>query len=219
MRQRWSAGAASFLFIGLLWNSSAGADDSAPTDPNEVLAERWLDLALTRDSEVGFQRFIHMAQTGQLGDDVTNANVGVFKNHARVELVRGAAPLKLFLLTPKNATQTISRYFSIEPGDGATASDVVRVGKALDAAFGGDPFQLAYDFFNATLGGDPIPSLAEAWTNGSWRGVRRGLERLMVALAGLPYTIAVIVALVAALLASLVLLWGSMPQGRGELID
>jgi hypothetical protein len=196
---------AALLVIGLSWNSYAVAQEG------EAVARRWRDVALTKDSEVGFERFLHMAQTGQLGEDVQNANVGVFKNYARLELVGGDAPKKVFLLTPKSSTTTGSRYFNIEPGEGATSGDVARVAQALDAAFGEDPFQLAYDFFNAPPGGDPIPRLVDAWRSGGWRGVVRGLERRMAALAGLRYTVAVIVALAAALLASLWLLWASQP--------
>ena len=207
---------ASILIIGLLAAAPAGAQnaaaapDAAVTDDSEVLAQRWRDLALTTDSDAAFERFIHMAQTGELGADVTNANVGVIKNHARVELVPApGASRKLFLLTPKDATQTLCRYFNIEPGEGATASDAARVGRALDAAFGEDPFQLAYDFFNAVPGGAALPSLADAWRRSGWSGVLHGLERRTVGLAGLPYTVAVIGALAAALVASLWLLWGA----------
>jgi hypothetical protein len=203
---------AAFLIIGFLWNGSAVAQE------RDALAGRWCDLALTKDSEAGFERFLHMAQTGQLGKDVSNANVGVFKNYARLELVRGNAPKKVFLLTPRTSATRVCRYFTIEPGDGATASDVARVGHALDEAFGEDPFQLAYDFFNAPPGGDPLPSLVDAWESGGWHGVVRGLERRMAALAGIQYTIAVIVALTVALLASLLLLWasGGPPPSRIE---
>jgi hypothetical protein len=199
-----------FLLLGWLC-SAAVAQDPALTEKNEIVAQRRADLALTRDSEVAFERFIHMAQTGQLGEDVSNANVGILKNHVRVELVRPGAPVKVLLLTPKGSNQAVCRYFDIAAGDGATAGDVARVGQALDAVFGADPFQLAYDVFNASPGGDPLPSLAEAWAYGGWRGVLHGFERRTVALAGLPYTIVVIVALAAAFLTSLWLLWGSTP--------
>jgi hypothetical protein len=201
---------AALLLIGTAWNPAAHAEEKMTTD-EEVLAERWTDLTLSTSCEAGFQQFIHMAQTGQLGDDVTNANVGIFKNHARVELVRAGAPSKRLLLTPRDSTQTITRYFSIVPGEGATASDVARVAKALDEAFKEDPFQLAYDFFNALPRGDPIPNFTDAWTYGGWRGVLRVVERRMVALAGVRYTIAVIVVLTAALVASVFLLWSSEP--------
>jgi len=214
MRVRWPIRVAVFLFIGVLFSTPAGAQDPALSEDNEIVAQRWRDLALTTDSEVAFERFIHMAQTGQLGDDVTNANVGILKNHVRVELVRAGAPVKVLLLTPKDAAQGVCRFFNIEPREGATASDVARVGHALDEVFAEDPFRLAYDFYNATPGGDPIPTLAMAWGDGGWRGVRRVVERRIVALAGLTYTIGVIVALAVALLGSLVLLWGSTPAIR-----
>src|SRR6266481_1286875 len=117
-RRTWVA---AFLVIGVLWNASVAAQD------RDALAKRWRDLALTKDSEVGFERLIHMAQVGQLGKDVSNANVGVFKNYARLELVRGGAPTKVFLLTPRTSTTRACRYFNIEPGDGASASDVAGV--------------------------------------------------------------------------------------------
>lgn len=200
------------LLIGLLCSAPAGAGDAALPEGDEIVAQRWRDLALTEDSATAFERFIQMAQRGQLGDEVVNANVGILKNHVRVELVPApGAQRKLFLLTPKDSTQTLCRYFNIDPGDGATASDAARLGAALDAAFADDPFRLAYDFFNAVPGGDPLPSLAAAWHNSGWKGVLRGLVRRTVALAGLPYTVAVIGALAAALLASLWLLWGGPP--------
>lgn len=184
-----------FVLTALLWNVSASAQD----------------LMLPKDSEVGFRGLMHMAQTGQLGDDVTNANIGVSKTSVRIELVRAGAPNKLFFLTPKGSAQTTSRYFNIEPGEGASASDVARIGKVLDEVFGADPFQLPPGFFETPPGGAAIPGLVAAWGDGGWRGVVLVLQRRMVALASLRYTIAVIVALAAALLASLLLLWGSIP--------
>ena len=216
MSARRAVCVAVFLLVALLRNLPAGAQDPALSEEHELVAQRWRDLALTKDSEVAFERFIHMAQTGQMGHDVTNANVGILKNHVRVELVRAGAPVKLLLLTPKDSTQTASRYFHIEAGEGATASDVARVGRALDEVFAEDPFQLAYDFFNAAPGGAPIPSLADAWVYGGWTGVLHGLGRRMAALAGIPYTVAVIVALTTALACSLVLLCGSTPLSTDQ---
>ncbi len=204
-------GLAAVLAVGLMWNHPA-AGQSTPAGGDEGVSRRWPDLALTTNCEAGFRRFIHMAQTGQLGRDVTNANVGILKNHVRVELVRGGTSNKLLLLTPKSGGQTMARYFNIEPGEGATATDVARVGQALDEAFDADPFELAYDFFNAVPAGDPIPRLADAWAYGGWAGVMRTVERRMAALVGPRYTIAVIVGVGASLLASLVLLWGSTPR-------
>lgn len=188
-----AAWASAFVLLALLWNQPVSAQD----------------LMLPKDSEAGFLRFMQMAQTGQLGDDVINANVGVFKTWVQVELVRQGAPKKLLYLKPKSTTQAFSRYFDIEAGEGTTASDVVRVGRALDAVFADDPFELTLDLFNTTP--DRIPRLADAWAYGGWRGVFRALQRRMVAMAGLTYTVAVIATLVAGLLVTLVLLWGSMP--------
>ena len=193
MSLRRPAGAAIFALTVLLWSASASAQD----------------LMLPPFSEVGFLQLIHMAQTGQLGEDVTNANVEVFKTWVQVELVRAEAPTKLLRLTPKSSTQTICRYFNIEAGEGATTSDVERVGKALDEVFAGDPFQLDPGFFDEPPGGEPIPRLADVWQYGGWRGVLRVLERRTTALASLGYTIAVIVVVSTVLLASLLLLWGS----------
>jgi hypothetical protein len=187
-----------FLLVSLLWNVQGSAQD-AP------------GLMLTTDSEAAFQRLIRMAQTGQLGDDVTNANVGIVKNRAVVELVRTGAPTKLLYLTPKSSTDGTSRYFDVTPGEGARASDVARVGKALDDVFGEAPFQLAPEFFDAVPGGVPIRPLADAWRFGGWRGVMHALERHTVALAGRAYAIGVTVGLAAGMLASLLLLWGSNP--------
>jgi hypothetical protein len=187
--------AASFLLIGL-----CGATPAAD------------DLTLTKDCEAGFRRFIRMAQTGQLGDDVTNANVGVEGNQVRVELVRAGAPAQLFSLAPKRSPRAASRYFEVVAGAGATASDADRVGRALDQIFAEDPFHIVA---LEQPPGNPIPTLAEAWALSGWRGVVRGLERRMMVLASLPYTIGVIVSLAAGVLASLVLLWVSPVPARG----
>ncbi len=178
---------ASFLLSGLFWSRSATARD----------------FALTKDCEDGFRRFIHMAQVGQLGDDVTNANIGVFGDRAHVELVRRAAPNKVLFLTPKMSPQTICRYFDIAPGDGSNPSDVVRVGKALDEVFGHDPFE--------------VPGL-EAWSVSPRCEYGQRLALLSCALgrmmvpASIQYTIGVIMALALVLFASVVLLCGSSPS-------
>jgi hypothetical protein len=193
------------------WNS-VGAEATHSAEGSEAIAGRWRDLALTKDCEEGFRRFMHMAETGQLGSDVTNANVGVFKNHARVELVRGAAPIIVLFLSPPQPGGGNSRYFTVEPGPRATADDVGRVARALDAVFREDPFELAYDFFNASPGGAPIPSLWEAAASDGWRGVVRVLARQTASLASAGYTMVVIVLVSTALIANLLLLWGSTPR-------
>ncbi len=172
------------------------------------------DVMLTRYSEVGFLQLMHLAQNGQLGDDVVNANIGVTKDHVRVELVRTGAPSKVFLLCPKSAAHGSSRYFDIEPGEGAAASDVERLGRALDRVFAENPFQLAPDFFNGSPHGEGMPGFADVWRAAGWRGVGRLLERRMVSLASLRYTIAVIGGLLMSVLASLSLLWGSAPPAH-----
>jgi hypothetical protein len=118
----------------------------------------------------------------------------------------------VLLLSPPQPGGGNSRYFTVEPGPRATAEDVGRVARALDAAFREDPFELAYDFFNASPGGDPIPGLWEAAAADGWNGVVRVLARRTVALASAEYTIAVVVLLSAALLANLLLVWGSTPN-------
>jgi hypothetical protein len=133
--------------------------------------------------------------------------------------VRSGALAKQFVLTPKHSAQTIARYFDIEPGEGVTASDVARLGRALDDVFSADPFHLAG--LEESVGGEPMPSLREAWTYGTWRGVLRVFERRMMVLASLRYTIGLIVALALGVLASLVLLWGAVPPRStpGSLTD
>lgn len=181
-----------FLLSAPLWNAAAAGQD----------------LALSKeDCEAGFRRFMHMAESGQLGPDVTNANVGVADGPVRVELVRTGPPIVL-LLTPKRSAHAISRYFDIEPGENATAADVARVGKALDECFWENPYRLAG---LESPPGVSVPGIAEAWAYGGVRGVKRALEQRMMVLAGLPYTVVVIVTLSAASLASVILLWGSMP--------
>jgi hypothetical protein len=174
-----------------LWNTTASAQS----------------LALTTDSEEGFRRVIRMAQTGQLGDEVTNANVAIAHDHARLELVRAARPSQVFLLT--RAVDTTTRYFDVAPVEGAVASDVERVGRALAEAFREDPFRVAGLEESHARG--VIPGLGEAWADGGWRGVVHACERRMMVLASLGYTIGVIAVLALAMLASLALLWGSAP--------
>ena len=168
------------------------------------------DLVLTKDSEPGFWRLIDAAQAGQLGDDVSNANVGALFDKVRIELVRKSGAPALLYLTRKRSTQPLSRYFDIEIGAGATAADAARVGTALDEAFHADPFAVSFDFFGARSG-ESFPTVAAAWKYGGWRRVVGVLEDRLTAPAGVGYTAAVIIASASALLASLMLLWGAEP--------
>lgn len=168
------------------------------------------ELTLTTDSEESFRRFISIAQSGKLGDDVSNANVALIGAQARVELVRGGAPVKVLVLTPKRSKQTVSRYFDIAPGENATSEDVQLVGRVLDECFTEDPFQFAG--LEESLAGGPMPGIGEAWTYGGWRGVRRVFERRMMTLASLEYTVAVSVGLLLGFVASLGVLWVTNPR-------
>ena len=169
------------------------------------------DLTLTTDSEPGFWRLIDAAQAGQLGDEVTNANVGAcFRQGAHRAGPQGRARARCLHVTRKRSAQPLSRFFDIERGAGATADDAARVGKVLDAAFHDDPFVVSFDFFGAG-GGASFPSLAEAWKYGGWKRALRVLESRLTTPAGVRYTIAVILASASAVLASLILLWGSEP--------
>lgn len=174
------------------------------------------DLALPKDSEDSFLRFIHMAQGGALGDDVTNANVNISETGTRVELVRAVGSAKILLLSPKRSQQTTCRYFDIAPGENATASDVARVGRVLDECFLDDPFQFAG--LEESLSLSPVPGLTYAWAYGGWRGILRVVERRMMGLASLEYTVGVIVALSLGFVASLALLWGSAPNRWGDIL-
>ena len=167
------------------------------------------DLSLTRDCEVGFRQFINLAEAGRLGTDVSDANVAIADNQVRVELVRAGAPNKLLFLTRKRSPESPSRYFDIALGEGATADDLDRVGKALDEVFSSDPFQIVG--LEASPDGEPISSLIEAWGRDGWSGVARAWERRAMVLASLRYTVGVIVLVALALLLSLALLWGSRP--------
>ncbi len=166
------------------------------------------NLVLTRDCEDGFRQLMRMAQKGRFGEDVSNANVGVSKDRVRVELVGPGALSKVLLLAPRKSAAAAGGYFDVSAGPGATAADVARVGEALDRIFAADPFLRAG--VEVPPGG-ALPGLAEAWAADSWRGVGRALERRMMVLASLPYTIGVIAGLALALLAALALLWTSTP--------
>jgi hypothetical protein len=151
-----------------------------------------------------------MAQTGRLGDDITNANIGVEKIRVRVELVRGGAPSSVIWLTPKRSDQAFARFFELTAGEGAAESDLVRVGRALDEIFPADPFVVAG--FEASPGGEAIPGFAEAWNQGGWRGIVRVFERRMMAFASVEYTTGLLIALAIGIVAALALLWGSAPS-------
>jgi hypothetical protein len=168
---------------------------------------------LTRDSEPGFLRFIGMAEAGELGDDVINANVGVMGDTVRIELVRKGAPSKILLLTLKRSRHSISRYFDIAAEEGADENDVRLVGEALDRVFSEDPFRLAG---NEALPGDmPATTFMEAWSYRGWKGVQQAIEQRMMTLITLPHAVAVIVLLGMALLAGTLLLWTAVPPLEG----
>jgi len=194
MRPRWPTCVTSILVALLLWCIPAPAQD----------------LVLTKDSEPGFWRLIDAAQAGRLGDEITNANVGASFDKVRIELVRKSGVNPVLYLTRKRSTQAPSRYFDIELGAGATAGDAARVGTVLDEAFHEDPFEVSYDFFGARSSAS-FPTFAAAWKYGGWRRALRFLEARLTTPVGLGYTIGVILAAATALLASLVLLWGSDP--------
>jgi len=191
---RWPACLTSVLVALILWSIPAPAQD----------------LVLTKDCEFGFQRLIRSAQNGELGDDVTNANVGAWPNKARIELVRTNGANKLLFLTRKHSPQVFSGYFDIELGEGATESDAARVGKVLDNAFQEDPFEVTFDFFGAGTNSQ-FPTLTEAWRYGGWTRVLRTVEGRLTAPVGVRHAAAVVTALAIATLASLILLWGSKP--------
>ena len=117
----------------------------------------------------------------------------------------------LVLHSWSGSNKSVSRYFDIEAGDGATTGDVARVGRALDKVFPADPFQLVLGFFEASAGSAPLPSIGDSWRRGGLTGVVTGLERRTAALASRQYTIAVILTLAIGLLAGVVLLWTSAP--------
>lgn len=190
----WPTCVTSILMLLLLWSMPAPAQD----------------LILTKDSEPGFWRLIDAAQVGQFGDNVINANVGVSFGNVRIELVRKSGANPILFLTRKRSTQPLSRYFDIEIGPGATASDAARLGKVLDEAFQDDPFEPSFDFFGGRTSA-AFPSLAKAWKYGGWSRALGVLEGRLTAPVGVGYTIAVILASASALLASLVLLWASEP--------
>jgi hypothetical protein len=164
---------------------------------------------LTEACEQGFRQLIRMAQNGRLGEDVTNANVGVEKIRVRVELVRAGAPSRVVWLAPRTSAGALSRFLDVTVGEGATEADLVRVGKALDEVFRDDPFVVAG--YEAHPSGDAIPAFAAAWNQGDWREIVRVFERRMMALASVEYTAGLLVALAIGLAASLALLWGSRP--------
>jgi hypothetical protein len=187
-------GAAVFVLLASLLGSDVSAQD----------------LMLTEACEQGFRRLIRMAESGRLGEDVTNANVGVEKTRVRVELVRAGAPSVIVWLGPKTSAAALARFFDVRAGEGATHADLVRVGNALDQIFLVDPFAVAG--YEAHPGGEAIPGFAEAWSDGGWRGVRRILERRMMAFASVEYTLVVLAVVAIGVVATLVLLWGAVPK-------
>ncbi|HVM98400.1 MAG TPA: hypothetical protein VMT89_18545 [Candidatus Acidoferrales bacterium] len=200
--------------FGLVGSRTAFPQEHAPTADDQILPEIWTDLMLTTKCEEPFKRLIRLAETGRLGEDVNNANVDIRKNSARLELVGAQAPHKVFRLTPRNSSPTLSRYFNIEPSDGAAPGDVARLAKALDEVFEENPFELSDGFLYGTPGGDSIPGFIDAWRSGGWRFAIQVLVRRTAALAGIRYAIAVISFLVAGCVGSVILLCGSPPPGN-----
>lgn len=170
------------------------------------------DVTLQQDCEIAFRKLIQDAQSGRLGADVTNANVRVQGKVVEVELVKANAASLRFRLTPKASEQMYARYFDIASGLGATAADAERLGRALNAVFDTDPFVIV-----VSEGGrldDPIPSIAAAWRYGGWQGVARVIERRMMVLASVRYTVTMIVFLAVGLSGCVALFWLSPPPIR-----
>jgi hypothetical protein len=153
---------------------------------------------LRPDSESGFRRLMQMAQTGALGSDVVNANVGIDGVAVTVELVRATPPDQSFVLTFKTSGDGASRWFDVAGREGTTPADVARLGSALDRAFDSSPFQ--------SLSGDDRP------------GPREGRHPVSAppSMASKPYTLAVTLALAVALAGGLVLLWRYTPPDPSE---
>lgn len=168
------------------------------------------ELTLTRDSEANFRRLMYLAQTGTLGADVHNVNIGLDGPRVRLELVRRAGPTGVLMLGPRRAAPTHSRYFEITLHEHATEADRERVGRALDECFPVDPFQFAG--LEESLTSEPLQSMGEAWMYGGWRGVLRALERRAMALASLEYVVAVSGMLALGFTISLLVLWSAAPN-------
>jgi len=115
---------------------------------------------LTADSERGFQRVMHMAQTGAFGRDVVNANIGIDGSAVHVELVRNAPPNQVFVLTFTKSTRGASRYFDVEGGEGTVPADVARFARAIDEAFDASPFQCLSRDDHGDRPASPQPSVA-----------------------------------------------------------
>jgi hypothetical protein len=167
---------------------------------------------LTPDAEAGFRQLMRMAQAGELGSEIANANVGVERERVSVELVRADGSTQRFTLTARGAAPAASRFFAIAAGAGASEDDVARLGRALDACFAHDPFDLGDDFFAADQDGG-VPTLGEAWASDGWHGAGRALLRRMASPAGLRYTVAVIALLAIGVLASVAILCTTPPPG------
>lgn len=172
------------------------------------------NLTLAANSEDGFRRIIAMAEAGELGEDVSSANVRIEHARVRIELLRPNGRPAVLLLTPKQSGQSPSRYFDVAAGADATRDDAQRLGRALDRAFIEDPFRLTG--FEEPPHGEPIPGLGQAWEHGGWRAVVRALQRRMMVLAGLTYTGAVLVMLAVGTLAALLLLWFALPPDAAQ---
>lgn len=170
------------------------------------------ELTLQKDCETGFRELMRMAQHGALGADVRNANVRVDGPRIDLELVRADAASTFFRLGPKASDQAWSRYFDISLGPGAALADAERVGRALNVAFTTDPFVLVV--MEGGRGDATIPGVVAAWRYGGWYGVARVLERRMIALVSVRYTVIVILALAAALGASVMVLALSLSPPR-----
>lgn len=166
-------------------------------------------LALTPESEVGFKRFMRMAEDGRFGSGVDNANVGISKQGTRIELVYRQKPVKHFHLTAKTGDHSYSRFFDIALGDAAAEEDLAVVGAALDAAFEDDPYRISG--VESAPGWSP-PPWRRAWRDNGWRGLLRGVEMRSMEPVSLAYALGITTVLVLMMALSCVALWLEVPS-------
>ncbi len=168
------------------------------------------EVALQPDSEAGFRRLMAMSQGGELGSDVSNANIGIRKDGSvAIELVRRGQPNLRFVLQPRRGGESPSRYFDIRGESEEAADRTGALAEALDRCFSGNPFTVAVI---EQPPGATMPGWLDAWRADGLAGLARAAELRMTALRSLGYTIGLTALLAALSFASVLQLWFSDPR-------
>src|SRR4051812_42474442 len=84
-------------------------------------------VALTKESEEGFRRFMDMVRSGKLGADVHEADIDVAEGSVDLKLLRKSAAPMVLHLTRRTSAAGLSRHFDLEARENTSAGDLARV--------------------------------------------------------------------------------------------